>query len=305
MRYTLEEIETFLTVMELGTVTAAASRLNLSKSVVSKRIADLEVSLGAALFRRNAGRIVPTDAAFPLAERLRAALAELRAAAESAAWNMDGPRVLRGRLKISAPMTFGRIYMGPVLTSFAANNPELELLIDYDDRSRDLSQEGIDVAIRVGKLRDTALKARKLCEDRMFACASPDYLARYGAPKTLDDLKSHQIIGYTNVANARAWELSGKGKTVGLASRITTNNGDANRDFVIAGLGLGIMPGFIVADAIADGRLIPVLTQLAPQRLQISVVWPPVSPMPAKLRAFIDHIAAELGQGFPWMKAES
>lgn len=302
MRYTLEEIETFLTVMELGTVTAAASRLNLSKSVVSKRIADLEVSLGAALFRRNAGRIVATDAAYPLADRLRSALSELRAAAESVAWTMDGPRVLRGRLKISLPMSFGRAYMGPVLTSFAADNPELELLIDYDDRSRDLAAEGIDVAIRIGKLRDTALKARKLCEDRMIACASPDYLARFGEPKTLDDLQAHQVIGYTNVANARAWELSGKGRAVALPSRITTNSGDAIRDFVIAGLGLAIVPGFIAAEAIADGRLVPVLTKLAPQRLQVSVVWPPVSPMPAKLRAFIDHIAKAFSQGFPWMR---
>jgi hypothetical protein len=115
MRYTLDEIETFLAVMELGSVTAASARLNLSKSVVSKRIADLERALGAALFLRSAGRIAPTEAAQGLAERLRPALSELRAAAEGAAWGMDGPVPLRGRLAIAAPMSFGTLHLGPIL----------------------------------------------------------------------------------------------------------------------------------------------------------------------------------------------
>ncbi len=189
MRYDLNDLETFLTVMELGTVTAAAARLNLSKSVVSKRITDLEATLGAALFRRNAGRITPTEAALRLAERLRPALAELVAAAESTAWDMDGLAPLRGSLSVAAPMSFGVLHLGPIIARFAAQNPELEISVDYDDRSRDLAREGFDIGIRIGKMRDKALMQRKLCEDASIACASPAYLDRKGRPQTLADLE--------------------------------------------------------------------------------------------------------------------
>ncbi|MDO5642915.1 MAG: LysR family transcriptional regulator, partial [Paracoccus sp. (in: a-proteobacteria)] len=148
MRYRLDEIETFLTVMDLGTVTAAATRLNLSKSVVSKRVSDFETVVGAALFRRNAGRITPTEAAHGLAGRLRPALAELIAAAESAAWGMDGAAPLQGSLSIAAPMSLGTMYLTPILARFAAAHPGLDLRIDYDDRTRDLAREGYDIGIR-------------------------------------------------------------------------------------------------------------------------------------------------------------
>ena len=189
MRYSLEQIETFLTVMELGTVSAAAARLNLAKSVVSKRISDFEAAVGAALFRRNAGRITPTEAAIRLSERLRPALAGLVAATESAAWEMDGAAPLRGSLAIAAPMSFGTMYLTPILARFAAAHPALELRIDYDDRARDLARDGYDVGIRIGEARDGALKARKLCEDRQVVVASPDYLARHGAPEPPADLQ--------------------------------------------------------------------------------------------------------------------
>ncbi|WP_312529053.1 LysR family transcriptional regulator [Paracoccus sp. (in: a-proteobacteria)] len=302
MRYSLDEIETFLTVLELGTVTAAAERLNLSKSVVSKRISDFEAALGAALFRRNAGRITPTDAALSLAERLRPALSELTAAAESAAWSMDGGSALRGRLSISAPMSFGVMYLAPIIAEFATLHPELELRIDFDDRSRDLIHDGFDVAIRVGELRDTALMARKLCEDRVVAVASPAYLDRYGTPRDLDDLSGHPVISYSHLADTRMWSFPVGGRNVSpqVSGRISMNNGEAMRDFVVAGLGLGMLPGFIVAGEIAAGRLVPILTDLPGRALPISVVWPPVTPMPAKLRAFVDHLAFALSEAKPW-----
>jgi len=205
MRYTLDEIETFLAVMELGTITATASRMNLSKSVISKRISDLELTLGAALFRRNAGRITPTEAALRLDDRLRPALADLTAAAESAAWGARSDETLRGTLSISAPMSFGTLYLSPIIARFAAQHPELELRIDYDDRARDLTRDGFDIAVRIGNLRDTALIQRKLCEDKTVPCASPAYLDRHGRPTTLADLGSHQVIGYHHMSNAQLW----------------------------------------------------------------------------------------------------
>lgn len=300
MRYTLDEIETFLTVMELGTITAAATRLNLSKSVVSKRISDLELSLGAALFRRNAGRIAPTEAALRLDDRLRPALAELTAAAESAAWGgaRDGD-ALRGTLSIAAPMSFGTLHLSPIIARFAAQHPKLELRVDYDDRARDLAREGFDIAIRIGQMRDTALMQRKLCEDEAIPCASPAYLDRHGRPRTLADLRDHRVIGYHHMTNAQLWQ-TGKAAPPTLESCVTLNNGEAMRDMAIAGLGLAILPGFIASPAITAGQLERILPDVETRPLPIAAVWPPVTPMPPKLRRFIDHLAQALDAGRPW-----
>jgi len=296
MRYDLNDLETFLTVMELGTVTAAAARLNLSKSVVSKRITDLEATLGAALFRRNAGRIAPTEAALRLAERLRPALAELIAAAESTAWDMDGLAPLRGSLSVAAPMSFGVLHLGSIIARFAAQNPELEIRVDYDDRSRDLAREGFDIGVRIGKMRDKALMQRKLCEDTSIACASPAYLERMGRPQVPADLRGHQVIGYSHVPMGQLWQFQERDRFVSPAvrGRLSMNNGEAIRDMAVEGLGLAILPGFIVAPALADGRLERVLAGFGTRPLPIVAVWPPVQPMPAKLRRFVDHLAAEL-----------
>lgn len=302
MRYSLDEIETFLTVMELGTVTAAAARLNLSKSVISKRITDFEARVGAALFRRNAGRITPTEAAARLAERLRPALTELIAATESAGWEMDGAAPLIGSLAVAAPMSFGTLHLAPILGRFAAAHPGLSLRVDFDDRARDLVREGFDVGIRIGEARDGALMARKLCEDRQFVVASPGYLARAGTPETLADLADHQTIGYAHMADAQLWQFRQGGRVISprVNGRLVLNNGEAMREMAIAGLGLAILPGFIVAPALADGRLRQVMAEKETRPLPIMAVWPPVSPMPAKLRALIDHLAAELAGGRPW-----
>lgn len=299
MRYTLDEIETFLAVMELGTITATAARLNLSKSVVSKRISDLELTLGAALFRRNAGRITPTEAAHRLDDRLRPALTELIQAAESAVWAGEGDDTLRGALSIAAPMSFGTLYLSPIIARFAARHPELELRVDYDDRARDLLRDGFDIGIRIGHMRDTALMQRKLCEDEAIPCASPAYLDRNGRPADLTELSDHQIIGYNHMSNAQLWAL-GVHVPPPLKSRIAVNNGEAMRDMAIEGVGLVILPGFLAAAAIADGRLERILPEMEPRRLPIVAVWPPVAPMPPKLRRFIDFLRVELDGGRPW-----
>ncbi|WP_244263119.1 LysR family transcriptional regulator [Sulfitobacter indolifex] len=295
----MDEIETFLAVMELGTITAVAARLNLSKSVISKRISDLETTLGAALFRRNAGRISPTEAAQRLDDRLRPALAELTAAAESAAWGGAGDDVLRGTLSIAAPMSFGTLHLSPIIARFAAQHPKLEMRIDYDDRARDLFRDGFDLAVRIGNLRDTALMQRKLCEDETIPCASPAYLDRYGRPETLDHLGDHQVIGYQHMSNAQLWTFDNSTPPA-LHSRLTLNNGEAMRDMAIEGLGVAILPAFLAMAPIRKGKLERILPNAQTRNLPIVAVWPPVSPMPQKLRQFIDYLIAELEHGKPW-----
>ncbi|MFD1795984.1 LysR family transcriptional regulator [Paracoccus aurantiacus] len=306
MRYDLDQIETFLTVMELDTITAAAARMNLSKSVVSKRIADFERVIGAALFRRNAGRITPTEGALRLAERLRPALGELVAATEGAAWSMDGAARLQGSLAIAAPMSFGTMYLTPVLARFALAHPALELRVDYDDRLRDLTRDGFDIGIRIGQARDGALMSRKLCEDRPMVVASPAYLQRAGTPKTPSDLSEHDVIGYTHVPDAQVWQFQQGSKTISppVHGHLMLNNGEAIRDMAVEGLGLAMLPAFIVRPAVKAGLLVHVMPDIETRQLPIMAVWPPVSPLPMKLRLLVDHLVAEFS-GPEWQGAWS
>lgn len=301
MRWTIEEIRTFLDVMDTGTVSGAAARSNLSKSVVSKRIADLEAALGAALFQRHAGRISPTASAEELALRLRPALAEMNDAVESAAWGMAG---LRGSLAIAAPMSFGTSHLSSVVADFARQHPDLDITLDYDDRVMDLVRGRFDVAVRIGQLRDSGLIARKLCEDPRVIVASADYVARRGAPESLDDLQTHSSIGYLNVQATSVWQFRGDDGAVSgipMQSRVSANNGEAMRDMAIAGLGIALLPLFVAHEALRKGQLIRVAEKLKPTPLPISVVWPPVKPMPMKLRAIVDHLAKAFAEQPPWL----
>ena len=301
MRWTIEEIRTFLDVMDTGTVSGAAARSNLSKSVVSKRIADLEAALGAALFQRHAGRISPTASAEELALRLRPALAEMNDAVESAAWGMAG---LRGSLAIAAPMSFGTSHLSSVVADFARQHPDLDITLDYDDRVMDLVRGRFDVAVRIGQLRDSGLIARKLCEDPRVIVASADYVRRRGAPESLDDLQAHSSIGYLNVQATSVWQFRGDDGAVSgvpMQSRVSANNGEAMRDMAIAGLGIALLPLFVAHEALRKGQLIRVAEKLKPTPLPISVVWPPVKPMPMKLRAIVDHLAKAFAEQPPWL----
>lgn len=301
MRWTIEEIRTFLDVMDTGTVSGAAARSNLSKSVISKRIAELEAALGAALFQRHAGRISPTESAEELALRLRPALAEMNDAVESAARGMAG---LRGSLAIAAPMSFGISHLSPVVADFARQHPDLDITLDYDDRVADLVRGRFDVAVRIGQLRDSGLIARKLYEDPRVVVASPDYIARRGAPGRLDELLSHSGIGYLNVQAASIWQFLGEdGAVTGvpMQSRVSANNGEAIRDMAIAGLGIALLPMFIAHEALRKGQLVAIGEKLRPTPLPISVVWPPIKPMPMKLRAIVDHLAKAFAEDPPWI----
>ncbi|SEM41223.1 regulatory helix-turn-helix protein, lysR family [Roseovarius tolerans] len=177
MRWTINEIETFLVVIDADSISGAAIRVDVSKPVISKRISDFETALGTALFTRHAGRITPTDSALTLAERLRPALAHLVNATESA---VSDVKELRGQLCISAPMSFGIHHLGPIIALIARAHPALEIVLDYDDAMVDLARKGHDVGIRLGEMSDSTLLSRKLCEDRRAIVASPDYIERHG-----------------------------------------------------------------------------------------------------------------------------
>jgi len=191
MRYKLEDILTFLTVIEAGGLTAAARRLGVAKSVASKRISDLEGALGATLLRRSARGVVPTDAGAAFYGRARDILAELDDAAASAA----GAGELSGLMRVTGPLSFGTLHLAPVLVDFLARHPRVELALHLNDRVVDIIREGYDLAVRIGRLKDSSLVAKKLAECKRVLCCSPAYARHAGLPSTLDELKGHACIG--------------------------------------------------------------------------------------------------------------
>lgn len=303
MKWRFEDVVTFLDVMDSGSITASAARLNLSKSVVSKRISDLEVALGTSLFQRSPGGLVPTGTAAAFCERVRPLVAGLNEAAESAAWGMHG---LRGRLAITAPMTFGALHLSRIIADFALAHPELELLISYDDRMADMVRDGFDVGVRIGGPRDSSLIARKLCTDPRVVCCSPAYAASHGQPETLDDLSRFDCIDYTHVRAGQLWqfvnpETGGELLVAAPRTRIAANNGETMRDMAIKGLGIIIAPLFIAAEPLQQGQLIRLLPDFTPLPLPIAAVYPPAKPLAPKVRAFVDHLAVALGGKPPWL----
>jgi DNA-binding transcriptional LysR family regulator len=302
MKWRFDDMATFLAVVETGGITAAAARLNLSKSVVSKRVADLEAALGAELLRRSARGVVPTDRGAALHDRLRPLLVQLDDAVEQASTQAGA---LRGRLRMTAPMSFGTMYLGPVLAAFAGSHPELELALDLDDRIIDLVCNGYDMAIRIGRLEDSSLVARKLCPSRRVVCCSPAYARENGLPARIEDLAAHQCIDYANVHAGRLWrfESSRPGaapRSVMAHSRIVANNGEMMRDMALAGLGLAILPLFIIHEQLREGTLVDALAAAAPLPDTIYAVYPPTRHVSRRVRAMVDYLVAAFGDKPPW-----
>ena len=302
MKWRFDDIVTFLQVVEAGSITAAAERLGMSKSVISKRISDLESAVDVELFRRSTRHVIPTDRGMAFYEKMRTLVHELEGAVEQVSMR-DGE--LRGRLRITAPMTFGTMHLGPVLAGFARQNPELELAIDLDDKIIDLVGNGYDMAVRIGRLHDSSLVARKLCRSRRVVCCSPGYAREKGLPATIDELSAHACIDYANVHANRLWqfepaELGGPPRSALTHSRLVANNGEAMRDMALAGLGLVILPLFLVAEQLRNGTLLNALPGATPLPDSIYAIYPPSRHVSRRVRALIDHLIVAFSETPPW-----
>lgn len=298
-----EDILAFLEVVKSGSFTAAAARLALSKSVISDRVRNLENALGVELLRRTTRSVTPTERGAELFETLSPLVQGVEEAVDAAAAK-DGP--ITGRLRMTAPVSFGMAYLTPVISAFAQAHPELEIALDFDDRAVDIIGAGYDLAVRIGHLSDSALMARKLCDSDRVVCCSPAYAKRHGLPASVEDLSRHATIDYANTHASRLWrfepaEPGGEVRVIETRSRIVANNGEAMRDMAIAGLGITVLPRFIVAEALRSGALIAVLQDTAPTCYAIYAVYPPTRHMPRKLRAMIDHLAAAFAGTPPWI----
>ena len=289
MKPSLEALATFAAIVETGGLTAAARREKLAKSVISKRLADLEAAAGTELVRRSTRHTQPTEAGTAFYAHAKRILAELDAALEESACVQGA---LRGPLRVAAPLTFTRLYLSALFFEFACAHPDIALTLDCDDRRVDIGGGGYDLAIRIGALSDSTLIARRLGVARQVLVASPAYLAAHGAPQSPADLARHACIVYGNAAMAHQWRFADG--TVGVEPRLTVNNGEIMCDAAVAGLGIANLPLFIAAEALRAGKLARVLPDESLDEGAIHAVWPAGLAPSRKLRALIDLLAARL-----------
>ena len=294
----IEGIAAFVAVVEAGSVSEAARRLRLSKSVVSERLAELEKSLGGMLLHRTTRKLTLTEDGTVFLERATRIVREIE---EAAADMAERRGTLSGPIRIAAPVTFGRMHLGPALYPFLAEHPDIELTLDIDDRRVDASSDGYDAVIRNGPIADSRLVAWKLAESRRLLCASPDYLAREGIPSSLADLNGHRGLFYTNRGVAD-WRFQTPEGAIVVRAKLALgmNNGDMLRDAAIAGLGIALLPAFIAGPAIREGLLAEIDVGHRPEAEFIYMAHPEGRNPSAKLRAIADHLKKSFGDPPYW-----
>ncbi|MCS3407570.1 LysR family transcriptional regulator [Serratia sp. AKBS12] len=291
-----EELKTYVAVVEAGGFAAASRRLTLAKSAISRRVRDLETRLGSPLMNRSTRQIHLTDAGQEFYEQARRILAELNDAENAVS---EKHTDLQGRLRISAPVSLTAHCLIRVIDRFVTANPRLSLEFDTDDKMTDIIRDGFDLAIRIANLRDSSLIARRITTVRHVCCASPSLLERYGRPNQVDDLAAMPGIRYSNVEESRYWSFSNDRAPI-MKSQLCFSNGDAIREAAIAGLGVAMLPTFIAHDAIRRGELEIVLREHMRPPIGMYAVFPSSKQIPAKIRAFIDFLLANLGDEPFW-----
>lgn len=297
-----EDMQTFVRVVEAGSISRAADRLGIAKSAVSRRIATLEERLAVQLFRRSTRRLSLTETGRGFYERCLRILADLEEA-ELAVSQAHG--TLRGSLRVAAPLSFGLRHLGPAINEFAARHPEVEFDLDFNDRQVDLLAEGFDVAMRIARLPDSSLIARRLWTSRAVPCASPGYLRAHGSPQHPEDLTQHRCLVYTNAPEPMLWEfLAPDGRPVRTRVRphMQSNNGDFLATAAVAGQGVALVPTFIGYQALRRGELVRVLTDYRLPELNAYAVYPQTRHLSQRVRAFVDFLA-ERYAGVPYWDA--
>lgn len=287
-------------VVEAGSFSRAAETLGLSKSAVSKQVARLEDRLGARLLNRTTRRLSLTEAGTAFYEGCRQVVNDAEAA-EAAVTHLA--RAPRGTLHVNAPMTFGQNHVAPAIPAFLAQYGDLAVDLQLNDRTVDLVEEGYDVAIRIGRLGDSTLIARRLAPLRTLLVAAPAYLARHGRPTDPMDLHHHECLIYSYLASGRTWHFKGSDGPlrVPVDGRLEANNGDALLAAAREGLGIARLPTFICGDDLRTGALEALLSDwVDTSDSAVYAVYPASRNVSPKVRVFIDFLAARFGAAPYW-----
>lgn len=296
---TLTGMAIFAEIVAARSFTGAARALGLSKSAVSKQVARLEDRLGARLLDRTTRRLSLTEAGAVFYERCARIVAEAEAAERAVGELVTAPR---GLLKITAPMSFGQLHLGPAIADFNRRHPAVRIDLTLDDRMADLVGEGFDVAIRIARLPPSSLVARRLAVNRRIVCGAPAYFAEHGIPRQPQDLRRHNCLNYSYLASGADWQFRGpKGPVaVRVEGSLKANNGDVLRQAALAGIGLILTPTFLVSAELRAGQLVPVLAEFCASDTGIYVLHPHRRHVSPKVRAFVDFLAARCTPTPPW-----
>lgn len=292
-------LSTFVTIADKGSFAAAAESLRMSRAMVTKHIADLEAHLGARLLNRTTRRLSLTEAGADFLDRAREILSLLEAAEMNAAAGSKEPS---GVLRLNAPMSFGVLHLAHAVAAYQKQCPKVSIELLLNDRVVDVVEEGFDLAVRIGHLKDSSLVARRLAPCRMAVAASPEYLQRHGRPAEPADLKDHTCLIYSYAAEADKWrfERDGKTETVKVAGSMRSNNGEALTRAAIQGAGIVLQPTFILASTLREGTLEILLSDWEVPPLTIHAVWPPSRHLSAKVRGFIDFLVDRYSSEPEW-----
>jgi DNA-binding transcriptional LysR family regulator len=298
----LERMAIFARVAEAKSFSAAARKLGLSKSLVSKQVTQLEKSVGARLLNRTTRAMSLTEAGAVFYGHCARIVEELEEAKLAVNKLNSEPR---GLLRITAPVAFGTLHVAPALPAFLARHEDLKIEMVITDRIADLADEGFDMAIRIAREPGQLLVARRLAADRRKMCATPGYFGRHGIPRTPKDLSRHNCLTYTHLNPQGAWRLEGPHGHVQVtaAGNLTLNDDEALSQAVLGGLGIAILPTFIIGKDLQAGRLKAVLSDYIPVERHIYAVYLPNRQLSAKVRAFIDFLVERFGPEPYWDKA--
>ena len=291
----LDGIDVFVQVVDSDGFKGAARELGKSTSFVSKKLTRLEASLGVRLLNRTTRSISLTEDGRIYYERCRRIVADAREAAEAVTESLAVPR---GVLKVSAPVSFSLGYLAGVLPKFLTRNPGVSLQIELNDRKVDVVAESFDVVLRIGRLEDSSLIARRINTSRGRTVAAPEYWARHGKPAHPRDLSDHVCIGYALQRNPGRWDyVDGNGMEfrIDVQTRVECNSAELECALAVAGLGVTRLPEFACSREIASGLLEPVLDDYASASIGIYAVYPHRNHVSAKIRAFVDFMVAEFG----------
>ncbi|MEX2642453.1 MAG: LysR family transcriptional regulator [Acetobacterales bacterium] len=293
----LAAMEVFVRVAEEGSFSAAARHLGLSNTAVSKQVKALEGRLGARLLNRTTRRVALTEVGRAYLERARRILAEVEETEHAAGRQHAEPR---GTLRLNAPLSFGSLHVATAIPDFLAQYPDMEVEMTMTDRFVDVVEEGYDLAIRGRTMPvESSLIARRIAPERFAVCAAPAYLAAQGRPAAPADLAAHDCLAYAGTGN---WRFAGPDGevTVPVHGRLRANNGDALRAATLGGLGVALLPTFLVGDDLRQGRLERLLPGWEPPEAGIFAIYPHTRFLSAKVRAFIDFLVRRFNPTPEW-----
>jgi DNA-binding transcriptional LysR family regulator len=285
-------IKLFHRVVETGSFSLAARELRLTQPQVSKTVASLELSLGTRLLQRSTRRIALTDDGHIYYQRSQELLSELDSIEQLVGRRRSAPE---GRLKIGCPVGFGRLHLGHRLGRFLAAFPNVQVELSMSDRFVDLIAEGIDVAIRIGEIRDSSLITRRLGETSRLVVGAPAYFDLHGEPSSPSELKTHNCLVYTELSTGNEWvfQRGSEAQKVRVNGNFSANNSEVLREAILSGIGIGVAPNWLFGQEFHAGEVRAVLREFSPPPLPIQVVYPSRHLQSAKVRAFVEFIAYE------------